>query len=81
MEIKLEYQNIKIFLKKAMFLIGLKKVLRLKNLKTLCRGDMLLVILTEKELLERLWKIFVKNKLKEFRVENVIKRKGDLITG
>ena len=34
----LEYQNIKTFLQKAMFQIGLKKFLRLKKLQTLCRG-------------------------------------------
>ena len=33
----LEYQNIKTFLQKAMFQIGLKKFLRLKKLQTLCR--------------------------------------------
>ena len=46
-------------------------------LKTLCRGHVLLVILTAKKLLER----FTKKKMqktnqKEFRVETVIRRKG-----
>ena len=39
--ILLECQNIKTFLQKAMFQIGLDKFLRLKKLKTLCRGHML----------------------------------------
>ena len=43
--ILLEYQIIKRFLQKAVFQIILKKVLLLQNLKTLCRGHMLLVIL------------------------------------
>ena len=43
--IMLEYQNIKIFLQKATFKIGLKKFLWLKRLKALCRGHMLLMIL------------------------------------
>ena len=51
--ILLEYQNIKTFLKNAMFQIGLKKLLQLKKLKTLHDGHMLLVILKAKKLLER----------------------------
>ena len=35
--IMLEYQNIKIFLQKVIFQIGLKKFLLLKKLKILCR--------------------------------------------
>ena len=50
--IMLEYQNIKTFLQKAMLQIGLKKFLSLKKLKILCHGHMLLMILTEKKLLE-----------------------------
>ena len=38
---------------------------------------MLLVILTEKKLLERFTKKSYKNSQKEFRVEKAIKRKGD----
>ena len=53
----LECQNIKIFLQKTMLQIDLKKFLRLRKLKILCRGDMLLVILTEKKLLERFTKM------------------------
>ena len=41
--ILLEYQNIKTFLQKAMFQIGLKKFLWLKKLKTLCCGHILLM--------------------------------------
>ena len=48
----LKYQNIKTFLQKTMLQID-KKFLRLKKLKTLYCGDFLLVILTEKKLLER----------------------------
>ena len=43
--IMLEYQNIKTFLKKVTFQIGVKKFLWLKKLKILCHGHMLLVIL------------------------------------
>ena len=46
--ILVEYENINTFSQKAMFEICLKKFLRLKKLKILCRGHMLLVILTEK---------------------------------
>ena len=42
--ILLEYQNIKTFLQKIVFQIGLKMFLLLKKLKILCRGHMLLVI-------------------------------------
>ena len=48
----LEYQNIKTFLQNAMFKIGVKKFLRLIELKTLCCGRMLLVILKTKKFLE-----------------------------
>ena len=62
--ILLEYQNIKTFLQKAMFQIGLKKFLLLKKLKTLCRGDMLLGILMEK-LLEHFTKKNCKKQIKK----------------
>ena len=42
--ILLEYQNIKTFLQKIMFPIGLKMFLLLKKFKILCGGHMLLVI-------------------------------------
>ena len=48
----LEYQNIKIFLESVTLQISLKKVLRLKKLKTLCRGHMSLMILAGKKLLK-----------------------------
>ena len=37
----LEYQNKKIFLQKVLFQVGLKKFLRLKELKVLCRGHVI----------------------------------------
>ena len=60
----LKYQNVQIFLEKVIFQIGLKKFWRLKKLKTLFRGNMLLVILEEKKLLEFLRKRIAKNKSK-----------------
>ena len=51
--ILLEYQNIKTFLQKAMFEIGLKTFFLLQKLNILFRGHMLLVILKTKKLLER----------------------------
>ena len=60
----LKYQNVQIFLEKVIFQIGLKKFSRLKKLKTLFRGNMLLVILEEKKLLEFLRKRIAKNKSK-----------------
>ena len=61
----LEYQNIKTFLQKTIFQIGPKKVLRVKKLKILCHGHMLLVILTNKKLLERFSKKNLKKKKKK----------------
>ena len=76
--IMLEYHNIKIFLQKVTLQIGLKKFLCLLKLKILCRGHILLVILTEKQLLELFTKKNTKNtNQKEFRVEKVIKRKSN----
>ena len=48
----LEYQNIKISLKKIIFQIGLKRFLRLKELKALFFGHMPLVVLKTNKLLE-----------------------------
>ena len=62
--ILLEYENIKIFLQKAMFQIGLKKFLLLQKVKTLCRGHILLVILKAKKFWNVLQKIITKNKSK-----------------
>ena len=60
----LEYQNVKKILQNAMFQIGLKKFVRLKTLKALCRGHILLVTLKEKKLLERFTKKMQKKKSK-----------------
>ena len=60
----LEYQNIKPFLQKATFQIGLKKCLLLKKLKALCRGHILLVVLKTNKLLERFQKEIAKTKSK-----------------
>ena len=59
--ILIEYQNIKIFLQKTMFKVGLKKFLLLQKLKILSRGYMLLVTLTAQKFLER----FTKNTCKK----------------
>ena len=72
----LECQNINTFWQKSMSQIGPKKILWLKKLKTLCPGYMLLVILTEKKLLQRFMeKKFQKANQKEFRIEKVINEK------
>ena len=55
---------IKTFLEKVALQVGLKKFLRLKKFKILCRGYMLLVILTVKKLLERFTKKDSKKKKK-----------------
>ena len=62
--ILLEYQNIKVFLQKVTFQIGLKKFLWLKKVKILCREHILLVILTEKKFLERFMKLNCKKQIK-----------------
>ena len=68
--ILLEYQNIKIFLQKAMSQIGLKKFLWLKKLKTLSPEHLLLVVLKAKKLLECFAKMNCKKtNQREFRVE------------
>ena len=77
MVILLEYQDIKTFLQKAIFQIGLKKLLWLKKLKTLLcayvtsdlKGEEVVGMFYEKE--------FQKTNQKEFRAEKVIKRKGE----
>ena len=75
----LEYQNIKTFLQKAMLQIGLKKFLWLKKFKKLCRGC---VINDHKG--EGIVKTFYEKELQKinqekFKVEKVIKRKGDKV--
>ena len=71
--ILLEYQNIKIFLQKAIFQIALKKIFLSQNLKILFHRHMLLVILKTKKLLQR----FAKKNCKE--VERVIKTQSDKV--
>ena len=60
-----------------MFQFGLKNFLFLEKLKMLFRGHMLLVILKVKKLLEHFPKELQKINQEEFRVEKIIKRKGD----
>ena len=48
-----------------------------KKLKILCYGHMLLVVLMVKKFLERCMKKNCKRKIKQSRIEKVIKRKGD----
>ena len=61
----LGYKNVKIFLQKVTSDIGLKNFLWLKKLKILCRGYMLLVILTEKKLLQFFTKKNSKKQIKK----------------
>ena len=60
----LEYQNIQIFFKKVIFRVGLRTVLWLKMLKTMCCGHLLLVILIVRKLLESLTKNNCKKQIK-----------------
>ena len=62
--ILLQYQNIKTFLQKTMFQIGLKKFLWLKKFKTLYSGHMFFVILMETKLLEHFTKKNCKKQIK-----------------
>ena len=56
----------------------LVRIFLIKKLKILCRGHMLLMIWTEKKLLERFTKKKYKKHIKkDFRIKKVIKRKGD----
>ena len=61
----LEYQNVKTFLQKVMFQIGLKRFLWLKKLKTLFLGHVLLVTLKEKKLLEHFMKTSYNKQIKK----------------
>ena len=65
MVIMLEYQNIKTLLQKAIFKIGLEKLLLLKMLKTLWRGHLLLVTLKAEKLLEHFTKKNCKKQIKQ----------------
>ena len=60
----LEYQNIKIFLEKVTFQLGLK-FFWLQKIKILCCGHMLLVILKMKKLVERFMKKNCKKQIKK----------------
>ena len=62
--IMLEYQNTKLFLQNITLEVGLKKFLWLKKLKILYGGHMLLMVLTEKKLLERFMKKISKKQIK-----------------
>ena len=61
----LEYQNTKTFLQKLTLQIGQKKFSWLKEFKILCRGYILLVILTIKKLLQRFMKKNCKKQIKK----------------
>ena len=73
----LDYQNIKVFLQKAMLQIGLKKFLLLKKLKILFRGHFINDLNGEKIVGTFDKKDFQKTKQKQFSIEKVIKTKGD----
>ena len=62
--IMLEYQNTKLFLQNITLEVGLKNFLWLKKLKILYGGHMLLMVLTEKKLLERFMKKISKKQIK-----------------
>ena len=73
----LEYQNVKTFLQKSMFQIGLKNFLLLKKLKILFGGHMLLVILKVKKLLEHFTKKNFKKQIKKsLELKKYLKGKG-----
>ena len=61
-----------------MYQIGLKKFLLLQKIEIIFRGHMLLALLKMKKLLERFTKKNCRKiDQKEFRIEKVIKQKGD----
>ena len=70
----LKYQNTNTFFQKAMFQIGLKKFSLLQKLKTLFCGHAISDLKVE-EIVGTFYKKELKKK--EFRIEKVIKRKGD----
>ena len=73
----LEYQNIKTFLQKAMFQIGLKKFLWLEKVKNIVAWTYVISNLNGQEIVETFHeKELQETKPKEFRSENVIKRGG-----
>ena len=75
----LEYQNVKMFLQKVTFQISPEKFLQLKHLEILSCGQMSLMFLMGKKLLEKIAKKKKKKNQHEFRIEKVIKRKDDKI--
>ena len=72
--ILLEWQNVKIFLQKAMFQVDQKKCLWLRKLKTLCNGHMLLVILTVRKSLDH----FIKKNCKKKKTKKQMKNSLEL---
>ena len=65
-----------------MFLIGKNKCIWLKMLKILCHGHMLLVILTEKKLLERFVKTNSKKQIKnKLQKKKLVRKKCDKLYG
>ena len=76
MLILLEYEHIKIFLRKDTLQIGLKIFLWLKKLKILCWGH----VINDpngKEIIGIFYKNKSKTNQKQFRVEKVLRKKGD----
>ena len=75
--ILLEYQDIKTFLQKVILQIGLKKSLLLKSYKTV-PWKYVINVLNGRETVETFYKNeSQKTNQKEFRIEKVIKKKGD----
>ena len=74
-----EFLSIKIFLQQDTCQIDLKKFLLLIKLKIQFNGHMLLMILMLKKLQEQTFyeKELQKTNQEEFRIEKVLKRKGD----
>ena len=75
--ILLEYQYTKNFLEKVTLQIGQKKFLWLKKLKILCRGHVINDLNGEEIVGTCYENELQKTSQKEFRIERVIKRKGD----
>ena len=74
----LEHQNIKTFLQKAMFQIWSKDVFVIKKVKNNVPGIYVISDLKGEEIVGTFYeKELQKTNQKEFRVEKVIKRKGD----
>ena len=65
-------------MQKVNFQNGLKKILWLRKLKILFFGNIFLAIITIKKIIGTFYeKELAKKNKKEFRIEKVIKRKGD----